>query len=164
MATSEDANLRRFSHPIDPRGVRYMVPKGEEWLTTREVANLVEAHPETVWRWCRKWFGELPPGRAGTLMGYRIPPEYVKVARAWLTTENAECREAARGAILADPDKHYVLVMTGKGISVAKLASTHYTVEEATKRMLDLRELHPHHRSLTLIHLRDRAPGGNQDD
>jgi len=113
----------------DKRGVRY-VDDGVPYLTTHQLAKELGMYPETVFRWCVKWFGALPAGRGGAKMGYRIPLEYRTVARAWLQTEEPRLREVIRRAIVADP-KNWVVV-------VANLGSTHYSGREAIGRMQSL--------------------------
>lgn len=102
----------------DKRGVRY-VDNGVPYLTTHQLAKEFDMFPETVFRWCRKWFGDLPKGRAGAGLGYRIPLEYRMVARAWLQTEDPRLREVVRRAIVADP-KDWV-------VEVANLGTTCYS-------------------------------------
>jgi hypothetical protein len=127
--------LRRSVHfTPDKRGLRYTVPADESFVTTRELARYLGMHSETVWRWCRKWFGPLPPGRAGREMGYRIPPVYVKVARVWLLVEDAELRELARKALVNGGEQdNYVIV-------VAKEAFTCYSGEQVEERLRSLLE------------------------
>lgn len=110
----------------DKRGVRY-VDNGIPYLTTHQLAAELDLYPETVFRWCRKWFPQLPRGRAGAGMGYRIPLEYRMVARAWLQTEDPALREVIRRAIVAEP-KNWVVVVDNVG-------STHYTDREVVGRM-----------------------------
>lgn len=120
---SENANW------LDSRGVRY-VQDGVPYLTTHELGKELGMYPETLFRWCVKWFGKLPAGRAGAKMGYRIPLEYRRVARVWLQTEDPRLREAARRALVADP-RPFVVV-------VANLGSTHYSVPEVVGRVESL--------------------------
>lgn len=110
----------------DSRGVGYTVG-GMPYLTTNELAIELSMHPETVFRWCRKWFGDLPKGRTGAKQGYRIPLEYRMVARAWLQTEDVALREVIRRAIVAEP-RNWVVV-------VANVGTTHYSVSEALGRV-----------------------------
>lgn len=111
---------------LDPRGVEY-VSNDMPYLTTGQLAKeLDNQYPETVFRWCRKWFGNLPPGRRGAGLGYRIPLEYKRVGRAWLMTEDTHLREVVRRAIVDSP-KDWVVV-------VANVGSTHYSVAEAVGR------------------------------
>lgn len=115
----------------DGRGVRYGVSNDDvPYLTTHELAKELSMYPETLFRWCVKWFGTLPKGRTGAKMGYRIPLEYRLVARGWLQTENPLIREVARRALVASP-KNFVVV-------VANTGSTHYSVPEAVNRMESL--------------------------
>lgn len=110
----------------DERGVRY-VDDGEPYLTTHQLAKELGMYPETLFRWCVKWFGPLPAGRRGAKMGYRIPLEYRLVARAWLQTENPYLREICRRALVDSP-KNFVVV-------VANLGSTHYSASEVVGRV-----------------------------
>lgn len=114
----------------DERGVRYVVSDDVLYLTTHQLAKELRMYPETLFRWCRKWFGDLPPGRDGARMGYRIPLEYRLVARAWLQTEDMRVREVARRAIVESP-KNFVVV-------VANIGSTHYTDREVVGRIESL--------------------------
>lgn len=112
------------------------------YLTTQQLAadlgawatNLDDGHKilytESIYRWCKKWFGQLPEGRSGPGMGYRIPLNYRYVARVWYLTEHPETRATATAAILADGEnpKSWVVV-------VANLGSTHYTVAEVAGRV-----------------------------
>jgi hypothetical protein len=111
---------------VDERGVRY-ADNGVPYLTTHQLARELDLYPETVFRWCRKWFGPLPQGRSGAGLGYRIPLEYRMVARAWIVTEDVRLREIMRRSIVADP-KDWVVV-------VANVGSTHYTDRETVGRM-----------------------------
>lgn len=118
---------------FDSRGVEYVTLESvnphaaRTYLTTHELAKEFKQYPETVFRWCRKWFGHLPQGRQGGKNGYRIPLEYRLVVRAWLQTEDVRVREVARRAILDSP-KDFVIV-------VDKVGSTHYSVFEAVERV-----------------------------
>lgn len=116
---------------FDVRGVRY-ADTGVPYLTTDELAKELSMYKETLWRWCRKWFGPLPAGRTGAKMGYRIPLEYRMVGRLWLMTEVPEIREPGRRAIIADPRNFLVVV--------ANIGSTHYSVAEAVGRVETLLE------------------------
>jgi AraC-like DNA-binding protein len=118
---------------VDKRGVRY-VDNGVPYLTTYELAAELSMYPETLFRWCKKWFGVLPRGRAGAGMGYRIPLEYRMVARLWLRSEDNRLREVGRRAIITDP-KDWVVV-------VDNIGTTHYTDREAVGRM-DTLTKHP---------------------
>lgn len=128
---------------VDSRGTRYSVPEGEEYLSTTEVAHLLKAHPQTIYRWCRVWFGDLPAGRQGSRLGYRIPLEYLLIGQVWQQTESPEIRDKARRALLAYPNLFVV---------VANETSTHYTLREATERIIDLA---PDHHAVSLFTLRD---------
>lgn len=114
------------------------------FLTTQQLAEDLErwaslhndrpiVYPESIYRWCIKWFGKLPRGRTGPGMGYRIPLPYKYVARVWYQTEDPTIRAAATAAILADQDKQKSWVVT-----VANLGSTHYTVHEVASRVQSL--------------------------
>jgi len=111
---------------VDKRGVRY-VDNGVPYLTTYQLAAELGMYPETLFRWCRKWFGELPRGRAGAGMGYRIPEEYRMVARLWLSVEDPRVREVGRRAIITDPKEFLVVV--------ANVGTTHYTDREVVGRV-----------------------------
>lgn len=75
-------------------------------------------------------------------MGYRIPLEYVKVARCWNLLQGGDAaslvvRKSCRKALLNDPEagsKNWVVV-------VANTASCHYTHLEATSRVEQLGDL-----------------------
>lgn len=130
---------------VDERGVRY-VKDDVPHLTTHELAKSLGMYPETLFRWCRKWFGNLPKGRAGAGMGYRIPLEYELVARAWLMTEDPRLREVVRRAIVADP-KDYVVV-------VANIGSTHYSDREVVGRVESLTSSPTYrHHALHIFHV-----------
>lgn len=121
--------LRRTNGTVDKRGVRYAVPESEPILTTQEISKTLNLHQETVWRWCRRWFGQLPKGRTGRDMGYRIPPIYMKVARVWSRTQDETTREVARKALVDDGEgKNFVVV-------VGNVGSTHYTGEQVVERL-----------------------------
>jgi hypothetical protein len=138
----------KFTPDPDKRGLRYAVPADEQFVTTTELARFLGMHPETVWRWCRKWFGPLPPGRAGREMGYRIPPVYVKVARVWLLVEDAELRELARKALVEGGERdNYVVV-------VANDAFTCYSWSQALERLESLLEAGLF-RHMTIIYVGD---------
>lgn len=113
----------------DGRGVQY-VTNNFEYLTTGELAAELRMYPETLFRWCRKWFGVLPSGRAGARMGYRIPVEYRLVARAWLQTEDPRLREVVRRALVETP-RNWVVVVDNVG-------STHYSDAEVVGRVESL--------------------------
>lgn len=99
----------------------------DTFLTTTELAKRLEMWPEQVYRWCVKWFGTLPEGRRGQGMGYRIPLDYEKVARAWQQVEGPpQTREWLKQTILADPKNWVVLV--------GNVGSMHYTVGEVVER------------------------------
>lgn len=130
MTTDHIAQRRQVKVTVDKRGTRYVVPKGEEYLTTVEIAKALNLYSETVWRWCIKWFGKLPkdgPNRQGVGGGYRIPPPYLLVAKAWSLVEDEVTREAAKVALLESP-KDWVIVVDKDG-------STHYSVGEVEARI-----------------------------
>lgn len=130
---------------VDERGVRF-ADTGEPYLTTHDLAKMYGMHPETVFRWCRRWFGNLPKGRAGAKMGYRIPLEYELVARAWLMTEDPQLREVVRRAIVTDP-KDWVVV-------VANIGSTHYSDREVVGRVESLTSSPTYrHHALSIFHV-----------
>lgn len=97
------------------------------FLTTYQLADELGVYPEQIQRWCKSWFGKLPPGRAHKGEGYRIPLEYRYVARCWRQLQERDAREAARNALVADPREWLVVV--------ARKASTHYTAAEAMRRV-----------------------------
>jgi hypothetical protein len=103
-----------------------------EWASSVD-GGRVMPYPESIYRWCKQWFGPLPPGRTGPSMGYRIPPAYRYIARVWYLTENPEIRQTAREALLNDGShqKPWVVV-------VANLGSTHYTDSEVASRVHSL--------------------------
>lgn len=114
------------------------------YLTTNQLAADLEAwaslynekvivYPESMYRWCKEWFGDLPPHRTGPRNGYRIPLSYRYVARVWHQTQDPVIRDAARRAILDDYPGHKSWVVT-----VANLSSTHYTVHEVADRVHSL--------------------------
>lgn len=119
---------------VDVRGVEYVGRSDDDgqrtYLTTHELAKELAMYPETLYRWCVKWFGNLPAGRTGGKMGYRIPLEYRLVAKVWLRTEDARIREVARRALLESP-RDFVVV-------VDNIGSTHYSVSEAVNRVESL--------------------------
>lgn len=103
------------------------------WASNRDRGRKL-AHPETIYRWCRKWFGQLPEGRKGLHMGYRIPHVYKYVARLWWCVEDAQVREVGTRAILEDSGttpKSWVVV-------VADYGSTHYTGAQVADRVHSL--------------------------
>lgn len=114
----------------DPRGVEYVTNPDVLYLTTDQLAKELDMYRETVYRWCSKWFGDLPKGRTGAKMGYRIPQEYLKVGRAWLQTEDPRLREVLRRAIVAAP-RNWV-------VAVANVGSTHYSDAEVVGRVESL--------------------------
>lgn len=88
-------------------------------------------HNESVRRWCKRWFGTLPPGRTGGRgAGYRIPPVYRYVARAWWQSVDEQVRAGSLHALIADPRPWLVVV--------GKFASTHYSKDEALERARQL--------------------------
>lgn len=97
------------------------------YLTTKQLGEELGQWPAQIHRYCKKWFGDLPPTRTTKGQGYRIPLNYRYVARGWLQTEDPEMREAMRAALAEDP-KDFVVVVAGR-------ASTHYTVHEAMERI-----------------------------
>jgi hypothetical protein len=97
------------------------------YLTTNELAKMINCWPEQVYRWCVKWFGTLPGGRKGRSMGYRIPPVYLYVARAFQQVEDPGERKLLQEVITADP-KNFVLL-------VGKTGSTHYSAKEVVERL-----------------------------
>ncbi len=117
----------------DTRGRAYpaiSIPD-EAYLTTYEVGLILRMYPESVFRWCRNWFGKLPPGRiGGKRMGYRIPLEYLYVARAWKQVEHPKLREQIRWA-LVDDLKDYVVLC-------GAVVSTHYTTGDVVERLQQL--------------------------
>jgi hypothetical protein len=79
--------------------------------STYELAEYLDQHPQTVIRWCRRWFGDLGKGRnVGRGQGYQIPWQYVYLARAYLRTDHDPTRRMIRDAILASP-KDWVVVV-----------------------------------------------------
>lgn len=144
--TGHDPKRRKLK--IDKRGTRYIVPKDEQYLTTTEIARALGIYQETVWRWCVKWFGPLPkdgPNRSGVGGGYRIPPPYLLVARAWQLVEQPEVRELLKDALVADP-KDWV-------IAVDNLSSTHYTASEVVERLRVLLSTDRPPNHLTILHV-----------
>lgn len=131
MGKTERANPLRLvtDDPVDRRGVRYAVPSTETYLTVTEIAKTLNLHSETVWRWCRKWFGALPPGRAGRGMGYRIPPVYLKVAKVWGMTEDERIRNLAREVLVREGEGKNFLVVVGKEGSAV------YSGEQVVERL-----------------------------
>lgn len=101
----------------------------ENWATLNR-KKPVFVYPESMYRWCKQWFGKLPEGRTGPSMGYRIPVAYKYVARVWHQTEDPQIRQAATAAILAEQGNVKPWVVT-----VANLGSTHYTVHEVANRV-----------------------------
>lgn len=99
----------------------------ETYFTTYQLAKRLKMYPEQVHRYCKKWFGQLPPLRTGKGQGYRIPPEYELVARGWLQTQDPELRSAMKDALIKEP-RNFVVVVAGR-------ASTHYTDHEAMERV-----------------------------
>lgn len=122
------------NYRIDTRGLRHHRIEEEDWeyTTTWEIAEAIRTvHAETVYRWCQHWFGKLPPGRQGGIRrGYRIPPEYLYVARAWAQTQEVGIRELVRWQ-LVDDLKDYVVVC-------GKVVSSHYTAGEVANRLQQL--------------------------
>lgn len=98
-----------------------------EYLTTQQLADSLNLSPSQVVRWCHRWYGVLPESRKVKGQGYRIHPSYIRVARAWLQTEDTVVREAARKA-LAESPRDFVVVVANRG-------STHYSVIEAMRRV-----------------------------
>lgn len=117
----------------DVRGKEYPSIEDEDWefTTTWEIGDEVRSYPETVNKWCKLWFGKLPPGRAGgKRRGYRIPIEYRFVAKAWKQIEEPRQRELVRWA-LVDDLKDYVVLC-------GNTASCHYTAGEVEDRLQQL--------------------------
>jgi len=100
----------------------------DTYYTTSELARELGVWQQQVYRWAKAWFGKLPRGRTGT--GYRIPKNYLYVARAWMQVEDHDLRNLVTDALAASP-KNYVLV-------VGKVASTHYSVGEVVRRVSEL--------------------------
>lgn len=118
---------------VDGRGVGGSHQKAAArptYLSTHELAKEIRMYPETVFRWCRKWFGVLPAERKGSQNGYRIPLEYRRVARVWRMIEHPIVREVARRALVTQPRKFVVVVAT--------IGSTHYSAAEAVNRVESL--------------------------
>jgi hypothetical protein len=106
-----------------------MVQDPSTYFTTWQVGKALKMAPGQVHRWCRQWFGQLPPARqTGKGMGYRIPKEYMRVARGWKQSQDPKLREALREAIVKQPGRDYVVVVGNQG-------TTHYTYPEAMARL-----------------------------
>lgn len=102
----------------------------DSYLTTTELAKELSLWQEQVKRWCKQWFGDLPPGRRGPGLGYRIPLNYRYVARAWVQVPDHKIREQLAKVLSKDP-KDWVVV-------VGNMASTHYTDSEVVSRVNQL--------------------------
>lgn len=118
----------------DPRGLAYPAPGQDPstYYTTNDIAKILVIDPNLVHKWCRKsWFGPLPAGRqGGTRLGYRIPREYLYIARGWLQTEDLFLREKIRLGILKQL-RDFVIIC-------GDLVSTHYTSAEVVSRLESL--------------------------
>lgn len=135
---------------FDGRGVRFPSPfePRENYLTTYEIAKALGQHPETVFRWCRRWFGPLPPGRGRKHGGYRIPLEYMRVARGYLATQEPALRYTLRKALVREP-RDWVLI-------VGDVGTTHHTLAEVIKKLESLgRSGTLLGKATTLIHVGD---------
>lgn len=123
--------VKEGAHLLTPRPDAFtgVVQDQRTFFTTYQFAKLLRMSPAQVQRWCRTWFGELPPARqTGKGMGYRIPREYLRVARGWMQSQDPRLRETMRKAIVDAPNRDYVVV-------VGNLGSTHYTYLEAMARL-----------------------------
>jgi len=123
--------VKEGAHLLTPRPDAFtgMVQDSATFYTTYQLAKLLRMSPAQVQRWCRTWFGELPPARkTGKGMGYRIPREYLRVARGWMQSQDPKLREVVRKALIEQPGRDYVVV-------VGNLGSTHYTYLEAMSRL-----------------------------
>lgn len=105
----------------------------ETYYTTYQLAKRLKMYPEQVHRYCKQWFGKLPPTRRGKGQGYRIPPHYELVARGWLQTRDPELRRAMKEALVKEP-RNFVVVVAGR-------ASTHYTGHEAMERVAQVLDI-----------------------
>lgn len=112
-----------------PDAFTRMVQDPSTYYTTWQLGKMLKMAPGQVHRWCVSWFGQLPPARqTGKGMGYRIPLEYLRVARSWTQTKDPKLRKALREAIVAQPGRDYVVVVGNQG-------TTHYTYPEAMARL-----------------------------
>ena len=117
----------------DPRGLIYPSPTQDPstYYTTNDIGKILVIDPALVHKWCKKWFGRLPAGRqGGTRLGYRIPREYLYIARGWLQTEDLHLREKIRAGILHGL-RDYVIVC-------GDMVSTHHTSAEVIARLESL--------------------------
>lgn len=82
------------------------------YITTEQLAREVGVTYYTVRRWCQWWFGELPPGRIGKGLGYRIPFKHRHVAHGWVQSKDHDIRKIMERVLLANPNPW--LVVAGK--------------------------------------------------
>lgn len=126
-----------FTHYDQPR---------DTYLSTQDLADVLGIPRRTAIYWAEGWFGQLPPGRRGSGLGYRLPHSYVKVGRLWMRTNIPAHREAGREAILTEPERNFVLVtdrrirdetVTGTKLpkEVAAQATSHYSIGEALEQL-----------------------------
>lgn len=123
---------------VDPRGTAFPsinTPR-EDYLTTWQLAQELGQYTETVFRWCKKWFGDLPSGRGGgggrEGQGYRIPLEYRRVARGYLQTQDPKTRALLRKALVREP-RDWVVIADN-------VATTHLTRAETIVRLQSILE------------------------
>jgi hypothetical protein len=103
-------------------------PEEKPIWTSYELAEYLDQIPQTVIRWCRKWFGDLDKGfNVGRRQGYEIPWQYVYVGRLYLRTQHDPLRQLVRPVLLASP-KDWVAVVDG-------VAQTCYTRDEAVEKV-----------------------------
>ena len=127
----------------------------DSYLTTTQLAKELSLWQEQVKRWCKQWFGDLPPGRRGPGLGYRIPLNYRYVARAWMQCPDPKIRKELATVLSRDP-KDWVVV-------VGKQASTHYTDSQVVARVTQLLPVATQRSTpLTIVYVGDKPQFGNK--
>jgi hypothetical protein len=103
-------------------------PEEKPTWTSYELAEYLDQYPQTVIRWCRRWFGGLEKGfNVGRRQGYEIPWQYVYVGRAYVLTEHDPLRRLILPVLLASP-KDWVIV-------VDDVAETCYSKDQAVEKV-----------------------------
>lgn len=144
-------------HTPYPDAFQSVVQPKASYFTTGQFARHLGISDKTVHRWCQQWYGQLPAERVdgGKVMGYRIHPFMVRVARGWLQTRDRTKRDSILRA-LREASRPWVVL-------VGRRATTHYTVDEALEVVRKTTSRAPQtNRAVTVLYVGDPAEDGRE--